>query len=192
MKGAMLVTNGRGRQTQGSRELDEVRWVIACIVTVTLATVCSSCTGSEVTEVSGNTGMCTNSEPRFSGEPLEGLNLPGSAVEAVVSCPESEMSDSRLSGATESEFRCEYSHRDGEFVAECVSNKVVRNEGGTWQEEDGTFTITDTGFPADGVVVQEGLMVGTGDYEGLQFDYRMEGIEHAYPWSITGTIEPTS
>ncbi|MFC2153732.1 hypothetical protein ACFLQ7_03780 [Actinomycetota bacterium] len=160
------------------------------LVVLVFASGCSN--GNQVTEVTGDTGMCTPSEPVFTGEPLEGANLPGSVIEAVVTCPESNMSDDRIAGATESDFRCEYVNRDGVIVAECTADKVITNNGGTWTEDGGTFTITGTGFPDDGLVVQDGVMLGTGDYAGLQYTYHMEGIEHAYPWTITGTIEPTT
>ncbi len=160
------------------------------VIALVFAGGCSS--GSQVAEVTGDTGMCTPSEASFSGEPVEGSNLPGNVVEAVVTCPQSEVSDPRVAGATESTFRCEYLDREEITVAECVADTVITNEGGTWVEEGGTFTITGTGFPADGTVVQDGVMVGTGDYEGLRYTYHKEGIEHAYPWTITGTIEPAS
>ena len=160
------------------------------LIVVVLAAACS--TGSQATEVTGDTGMCTPSEAVFSEEPLEGTNLPGSVMEAVVTCPESNMSDDRIAGTTESDFRCEYVNREGVIVAECTADKVITNDGGTWVEQGGVFTITGTGFPDDGLVVQDGVMLGTGDYEGLQYTYHMEGVEHAYPWTITGTIEPTS
>jgi hypothetical protein len=101
------------------------------------------------------------------------------------------MSDARLSGAVTSDFRCEYSSQGGVIVADCVSTSVVINDGGTWREDDGTFTITDAEIGRQGAVSQEGIRVGTGDYEGLQFIFQMEGVEHTYPWTITGTIEPT-
>lgn len=82
-------------------------------------------------------------------------------------------------------------NRDGQTAADCVSSSVVINDGGTWREDDGTFTITGTDIGVQGVVLQEGVRVGTGDYERLQFTYRMEGVEHTYPWTITGAIEPT-
>lgn len=148
------------------------------------------------TEVTGSTGPCTVADARFSGDPLPGdnlppeaRNLPGNIIEATVTCAESEMSDERLSGAAQTDFRCEYSMRNGAVVADCVGDKVVTNDGGTWVEKGCTFTITDTGLPANGTVRQAGVLVGTGDYEGLQFSYRMEGHEHAYPWTISGTIQ---
>jgi hypothetical protein len=171
--------------------LGRTAWMFLLAGAILTLAACSNGAASQTTEVTGNTGMCTNSATRFSGEPLPGTNLPGSVMESVVTCPMSEMSDDRLSGTAESEFRCEYSNRDGEIVAECVSNTVVTNDGGTWHEEGGTFMITGTEIGVQGVVAQEGVRVGTGDYEGLQFAYRIEGIEHTYPWPITGTIEPT-
>lgn len=154
-----------------------------------LATACSNNPGS--VDVTGETGICVIVDTQFSGEPLTGVNLPGRFVEATVECANSEMSDSRLSGPVTSEFRCEYSDKDGVIVADCVADSVVTNDGGTWREDGGTFTITGTEIGVQGVVAQEGIRVGTGDYEGLQFAYRMEGVEHTYPWEITGTIEPT-
>jgi hypothetical protein len=166
-------------------------------VALVLAGGCSS--AIEPTEVTGNTGMCALADARFSGEPLQGdslpaeaTNLPGNILDATVTCPESEMSDERLSGAAETQFRCEYLMRDGAVVADCMGTKVVTNDGGTWVEDGCTFTITDTGLPANGIVRQEGVMVGTGDYEGLQFSYRMEGREHTYPWPLSGTLEARS
>lgn len=160
------------------------------LIVVMLVSVVACSSGTGAIEVTGNTGMCTNSGGRFYGEPPAGSNLPGGVLESVIHCPMSEMSDDRLVGAAETEIRCEYSNRNGGLVADCESNSVVTNDGGTWQEEGGTFTITGTGRYVQGVVAQDGIRVGTGDYEGLQFAYHMEGTEHTYPWPITGTIEP--
>jgi hypothetical protein len=160
------------------------------LVLAILGSVVACSSGTETVAVTGSTGMCATLEAEFSGERLAGANLPGRFLEAVVECPNSELSDDRLSGVATSEFRCEYVDRSGEIVADCVSKSVVANDGGTWRDNDGRFTITDTGIGIQGVVLQEGVRVGTGDYAGLQFRYRIEGVEHAYPWEITGTIEP--
>jgi hypothetical protein len=165
-----------------------MRRVGVAVVALTLVSACSS--DPESVEVTGETGYCQVASAEFSGEPLTGSNLPGRVVDVVVECPDGEMSDDRLSGAVRTEFQCEYSNRDGQIVADCVSSSVVTNDGGSWREDDGTFTITGTDVGVQGVVLQEGVRVGTGDYEGLQFTYRMEGVEHTYPWTVTGTIEP--
>ncbi len=164
-------------------------WAVS-LVALLAGAACSGADG--VIDVTGDTGVCSTVDTEFSGEPLADANLPGRFLEAVVECPDVEMSDDRLSGVVTSEFRCEYSNRNGEIVADCVSDSVVTNDGGTWREDNGTFTITGTEIGVQGVVSQEGVRVGTGDYEGLQFTYRMEGVEHTYPWTITGRIEPTN
>jgi len=166
-----------------------MRRVGVAVVALILVSACSSDPAS--IDVTGETGYCGSASAEFAGEPLTGTNLPGRFVEAVVECPDSRFSDDRLSGAVRTAFRCEYSNQDGQIVADCVSSSVVTNDGGTWREDDGTFTITGTDIGVQGVVLQEGVRVGTGDYEGLQFTYRIEGVEHTYPWTITGTIEPT-
>ena len=102
---------------------------VLLLIMLLVASGCSS--GSEVIEVTGDTGICSSSQPAFSGEPLKEANLPGNVVEAVVTCPESHASDSRISGETTSSFRCEYVSRDDVVVAACVADKVITNDGGT-------------------------------------------------------------
>lgn len=161
------------------------------VVPVAVALLLAACSSSsEVVEVTGSTGMCVTVDTSFSGEPLAGTSLPGRIIDAAVECPDSEMSDPRLSGTLRSDFRCEYSDSDGVIVADCGSDSVVTNDGGTWREDGGTFTITGTDIGVQGTVLQEGTRIGTGEYEGLHFTYRIEGVEHTYPWTITGTIEP--
>jgi hypothetical protein len=163
---------------------------LAAVLVVAMSA--GACSGDvESVDVTGETGICATTDADFSGDPLPGTNLPGRVLEAVVECPYSTMSDDRLSGAARTEFRCEYSDQDGTIVANCDSSSVVTNDGGTWREDDGTFTITGTDIGVQGLVVQDGVRQGTGDYDGLQFTYHMEGIEHTHPWTVTGTIEPS-
>lgn len=69
----------------------------------------SACSGDPAPfDVTGETGYCGAEGTEFSGEPLAGTNLPGRFLEAVVECPDSKLSDDRLSGAVRTEFRCEY------------------------------------------------------------------------------------
>lgn len=54
------------------------------------------------------------------------------------------------------------------------------NEGGTWTG-DWSGEITSTGNH-----IIDAVLVGTGEYEGLEYEVHWEGVD--YPWTITGTI----
>ncbi|MCJ7781427.1 MAG: hypothetical protein MUQ27_11450, partial [Acidimicrobiia bacterium] len=47
------------------------------LIVVMLVSVAACSSGTGAIEVTGNTGMCTNSGGRFYGEPPAGSNLPG-------------------------------------------------------------------------------------------------------------------
>ncbi len=62
-----------------------------------------------------------------------------------------------------------------------MSGAVERfNEGGTWIG-DWTGEITSTRNH-----IIDAVLVGTGEYEGLEYGVQWEGVE--FPWTITGTI----
>ena len=58
----------------------------------------------------------------------------------------------------------------------------LTNEGGTWRG-DWVGEIT-----ADSNHIMDAVLVGTGDYDGLQYRVRWEGVSE--PLAISGTIEP--
>lgn len=59
---------------------------------------------------------------------------------------------------------------------------ALTNDGGSWQG-DWAGEIT-----SGSNHIMEGVLIGSGDYEGLQYRVRWEGVTE--PLAITGTIEP--
>jgi hypothetical protein len=159
-----------------------------CLVVVACAgAFLSGCSGeSYPIEVTGNTGTCTESGTEWSGEPLSDA-LPGTILERTVKCAEVVMDDERLSGAYENAFRCEFTDESDKYIGHCTSTATLTNAKGAWHEEAGTFVITV--IPGQhSRVVEDGVRVGTGDYEGLAFHYHVDS-DTAYPWVVTGTLE---
>ncbi len=150
----------------------------------------AGCTGATYPiEVTGDTGLCTDSDTVWSGEPVAGLE--GTVLERAVHCAGMTMSDERLSGTSEHRFRCEFSQDGEDIVGDCVTDATITNDGGTWHSPDGrmAITISPTG-PA--TIVEDLAFVGSGDYEGLRYTNHVEGLANDYPWPITGTIERDS
>ena len=168
-----------------------VRSITAALSVAVLAVLSTACGrgGDAVIEVTGDTGLCTEVGTTWSGDAPAGAAVPGLVLERTVTCPQNSMSDERLVGAYASEFRCEFSVQGDVTVGDCVHDSTITNEGGSWEEQGGSFTITlSPGEPT--AIVEEGVREGTGDYEGLRFVYATGGGT-SYPWPITGTIEPS-
>ncbi len=86
------------------------------------------------------------------------------------------MSDPRVSGTAIATARIDTAPptaMDGTYE--------LTNDNGTWVG-DWSGEIT-----ADGNHIIDGLYIGSGDYEGLQYRQHVEGVN--FPWTITGTIE---
>ena len=66
---------------------------------------------------------------------------------------------------------------------------TITNDGGTWEGTAVGISTWTTSEPEHRHYIHHTLL-GTGDYEGLQFTYLLEGVD--YPWTVTGTIEPVS
>lgn len=91
---------------------------------------------------------------------------------------EGETSDPRVSGTAEVAVIFEQRPPGTEMWG----SFVLTNDGGTWRG-DWTGEIDSESFH-----VVDGVLLGEGDYDGLQYDTRWEGV--IYPWDVTGTIEP--
>ena len=152
---------------------------------VVLAMAPSACTGDDIVEVTGSTGQCYETNTEWIGDPSPGVLVPGRELTRTITCPDKTMSDARLSGETVFDIRCEFVLEDGQTIGICAKEGTTTNDGGTWEERGGDLRII-VGNPSE--VVEEGVQVGTGDYDGLQFDYTTGGT--AYPWPITGTLKP--
>lgn len=155
-----------------------------------LVLVVAGCS-SNGTRVTGNTGMCTETGSAWSGDPVPGGIVPGSVLERDVDCTGRSFTDARLDGDTTIHFRCEFTAQDGGATGHCNGQLTATNEGGTWFDPNASITISVTpGEPSK--IVEEGVQVGTGDYEGLQFAYHTESVASGYPWPVSGTIQPVS
>ncbi len=138
-------------------------------------------------EVTGDTGQCEEFDTVWSGEPVGGV-VPGSTLERTVRCSGGTMSDERLTGESEITFRCDFTAEGDTAVGDCTQASTVTNDGGMWQDDDGVMTIVVK--PAEPArIVEDGVRIGTGDYEGLRFAYHVESVPEGYPWPITGTLE---
>jgi hypothetical protein len=160
-------------------------WLVLSLVLSVGA--CAGGADVEAVEVTGSTGQCTETNTRWSGEGPAGSGLPGAVLERTVVCRDRVMSDERLSGRTEGSFRCEFEMEGGAAVGTCVKSMTTTNDGGTWVETAGSLVLTVTGGALSDAV-DEGVQVGTGNYEGLQFRYQTGGT--SYPWEITGVLGP--
>ena len=88
------------------------------------------------------------------------------------------MSDERVTGTAHITARLDEfpppTGMDGTFV--------LANDRGSWSG-DWAGEIT-----ADDIHIIDGLYLGAGDFEGLQYRQHIEGVSH--PMTTTGTIEP--
>lgn len=99
-----------------------------------------------------------------------------------------DMTDDRVNGDFEQvmdiDLTLEGDRTTGEIT---VTSMTISNDGGTW-EGTGEGTTTWTGTESRHAHNIGYTLIGTGNYDGLQFTFQMEGID--YPWELTGTIEP--
>ncbi len=144
------------------------RILLLSTILLLLSAGCSS--EPEVAEVSGSTGTATESGSVFSEE---GKTYLADWID---------VSDDRVKGETEAIVFCEVISEEEE-AAECEGTFMIVNDGGTWEGRYSGTTIQN-------VHDFQGTLIGTGDYEGLQFTYRLQGTE--FPWDITGTIQPVN
>lgn len=97
-----------------------------------------------------------------------------------------EASDERVIGSSDVVNSCEF-WADGNG-ADCSGTTTITNDGGTWTGEYSGTTSWSAEDPEHHHVIDT-VLVGTGDYEGLRFVYRLTGGD-SFPWDFTGTIEP--
>jgi hypothetical protein len=90
-----------------------------------------------------------------------------------------ETSDERVSGAADVTVVL----RQASPPTDMFGTFELRNDGGSWFGDwNGVIT-------ADDHHIAEGVLKGTGDYEGLEYKVRWEGDSD--PLTITGTIRPS-
>jgi hypothetical protein len=148
----------------------------------------SGCASEEFPiEATGDTGQCQELDTVWSGEPIDDI-VPGSTLERTVRCYGMTMSDARLVGDVEIAFRCAFTDEGDSAVGECIQESVVTNDEGSWRDEDGTMTIV-VGPGEPSRVVQDGIRIGSGGYDGLRFAYHVESDGDGYPWPISGSID---
>jgi hypothetical protein len=148
----------------------------------------AGCAGAQYPiEVTGNTGLCQEHSTVWSGEPL-GDVLPGSVLDRQITCPQNAMSDDRVTGAFEGSIHCVFGERLGSYVGDCTSEYTLANDGGTWHQDAGNVSITVVPGEASRIV-EDGVYVGKGQYQGLRYVIHVESDPAGYPWPVTGTIE---
>jgi hypothetical protein len=123
------------------------------------------------------------------GEPIEGSGVSWSTMrDEVYRAAFTDLSDERVNGDLETVMDIEITvEGDRTTGLLTITSITITNDGGTWEGSgQGTSTWTKT-EPAH-VHNIDFTLAGTGDYEGLQFTFHVEGVN--YPWDLTGTIEP--
>ena len=118
-------------------------------------------------EVSGTTGLCTESE---------GLTV----------C-DTTSSDERVAGTNRYNPECELSKVGDTTTGDCSFPITLTNDGGTWEGTCEGTTTWSTSEPAH-VHKFDCTYLGTSDYEGLRYVVHVEGSGD-YPWPTTGRIE---
>ena len=122
-----------------------------------------------------------------SGEPIVGVGLSevrGTVIRGTLTG----LSDDRVNGDIEALLDIDF-FVEGDRTTGLLSltSVIITNAGGTWVGTgEGTTTWTRT--DPEHLHSIDHTLLGTGDYEGLQLTYHVEGVD--YPWDLTGTIEP--
>jgi hypothetical protein len=160
------------------------------LVSIVLLILLYSCGGeAEPVEVTGSSGQLTEEIPgELTGEPLgtgeSWSTMRGTVYRGVFN----DLTDDRVNGDFEHVMDIDLTVDGDRTTGEIrVTNMTITNDGGTWEgtgQGTTTWTTTEPGHFHN----IDYTLVGTGDYEGLQFTYHTEGID--YPWELTGTIEP--
>lgn len=92
-------------------------------------------------------------------------------------------------GLTES-YECTADASDERVSGTAIATVVLEHEPPT--KMSGTYELTNEGgswvgeITPDGNHIMEGVLEGTGDYEGLEYELRWEAVEE--PCTIAGTI----
>lgn len=163
---------------------------LALPTTVLLVLLAACGGGPEPVEVTGSMPGPAEEVPGESGgEPIEGSGLDWSTVRGeTYRAAFTDLSDQRVNGDLETVMDIDISVDGDRTTAMLTITSIsITNGGGTWEGSgQGTSTWTKT-EPAHLHTI-DFTLIGTGDYEGLQFTYQVEGVN--YPWELTGTIEP--
>lgn len=167
-----------------------MRFLTVFLIGLLGLSVLAGCSGdAEPVEVSGPWPGPTETVPgEFYGDPIPGSGETFTKQRGTIYRGTfSDFSDDRVNGSNESVINSDLSKVGDTFVGEVWGTATIVNDGGTWEgtwEGTSTFTEEKPGHFHD----LDFTLIGTGDYEGLRFVCHAEGI--AYPWSMTGTIEP--
>jgi hypothetical protein len=145
----------------------------------------------EATDVVAVTGQYPAPDEYIEGEQW-GEPIPGAGYErmrgTVIRHADNGLSDDRVNGGFEALMDIDV-YVEGDRTTGLITMTRVKiiNDGGTWEGTGVGTTSWTTSQPSHRHHIHFTLL-GTGDYEGLQFRYHVEGID--LPWTVTGTIEP--
>lgn len=121
------------------------------------------------------------------GEEIQGTGFEHSR-NTIIRMTDDGLSDDRVNGDFEALMDIDVFVEGDRTVAVLTMNSVkITNDGGAWGGTGTGVSTWTTSNPAHSHYFHYTLL-GTGDYEGLQFKYHVEGID--MPWAVTGTIEP--
>ena len=147
--------------------------------------------GGEPTDVVAVTGQYPTPDEYIDGEQW-GEPIPGAGYEhgrgTVIRHTDNGLSDDRVNGDFEALMDIDiYVEGDRTAGLMNMTGVTITNDGGTW-EGTGVGTTSWTASQLGHRHHFHFTLLGTGDYEDLQFRYHVEGID--FPWTVTGTIEP--
>ncbi|MDJ0665036.1 MAG: hypothetical protein QNJ75_10765 [Acidimicrobiia bacterium] len=105
----------------------------------------------------------------------------------IIRATDNGLSDDRVNGDYEGLMEIEI-FVDGDRSTGLITmpRVTITNDGGTWEGTATGVSTWTTSEPEHRHYIHHTLL-GTGDYEGLQFKYLLQGID--YPWTVTGVIE---
>ncbi len=119
------------------------------------------------------------------GEPIPGTGF-AHARGTVIRSPITTLSDDRVNGDFAAVMDLDFFAGDDRMTGLIgMTSVTITNSRGTWE---GTAAGTTTWTTADPEHMHNihYTLLGTGDYEGLQFSFHTRGVD--YPWTVTGTI----
>jgi hypothetical protein len=99
------------------------------------------------------------------------------------------VSDERVAGDYEYVADIDFQEDGDACVGYFTGTETMTNDGGTWEGTvEGTMTWDGPADTANTVYDIDRTMLGSGDYDGLKYSYKLYGTD--FPWELTGTISP--
>ena len=99
------------------------------------------------------------------------------------------VSDERVAGELEFTMDADVRDEGDTCVLYFTGTETITNDNGTWEGTwEGTSTFGEGAGDDQHLHDVTFTLLGTGDYDGLEFVFNMQGID--LPWPLKGTISP--